>query len=542
MLTSIPSAALRVFTRTGILKQLDLSQNSLSGYFPEDAFASVTSLEQLDLSYNQMQYLGKWMERLTNLTCLFLNGQKTTVFHSSEWKTPIYSLIEVHLDHFVNEKLPLQVKFPLSQIAPNLEMLDVSDTKNIYKLSSIRNLSSLQSLDVSGSFTMLKEEQVYKEWSSTFYPNLKVLKSARNNLKTMTKLTLHKTTPEVVYVDLSSNLISTIDENIKLLLNLQYLNLNGNQISFLNKFRKLAQMKSLRIAHNKITFVPVTVVKNLVDSELEYLDLSDNPFKCTCAIKPFQDWILADRRVYLKPNSYRCDGPIGFKDVSLTQVKLDCRSYLSTYISIAISCGLIVILLAIVTWRNRWYLRYQFFLLCNWHRMQYEDIDREENDFEMVDIRYDAFVSYAHESDNDLEWVLNEMRPNLEEGPEPKRLCIGHARDFVPGTNLFDSITDAIHQSRKSIVILSPSYVDSELCYFEMQHAWKRLLEEGRDVLILILLEPIPEDKMTIWLRQLLCKKGYLRWPHRRAEQLLFWRCVREKLRKRTLVNRRFDA
>ena len=55
--------------------------------------------------------------------------------------------------------------------------------------------------------------------------------------------------------------------------------------------------------------------------------------------------------------------------------------------------------------------------------------------------------------------MLNEMIPNLEEGPEPIRLCIGHARDFVPGANLFDSITDAIHQSRKTIVVLSP-----ELC------------------------------------------------------------------------------
>ena len=114
------------------------------------------------------------------------------------------------------------------------------------------------------------------------------------------------------------------------------------------------------------------------------------------------------------------------------------------------------------------------------------------------------------------------MKPNLEEGPKPIRLCIGQARNFVPGKNLFDSIPDAIHQSRKTIAVLSPSYVDSELCYFETQHAWKRLLEESRDVLVLILLEPIPDDKMTIWLRQLLCKKAYLRWPHGRAGQHLF--------------------
>ena len=57
----------------------------------------------------------------------------------------------------------------------------------------------------------------------------------------------------------------------------------------------------------------------------------------------------------------------------------------------------------------------------------------------MVNVRYDAFVSYAHQSDNDLEWVLNEMIPSLEEGPEPVRLCVGQAQDFIPGTNLIRS-------------------------------------------------------------------------------------------------------
>ena len=454
-------------------------------------------------------------------------------------KTPIYSLIKLHLGHLMNSDTYGLGEW--SQIAPNLETLDVSDTKNIYRLSSIRNLSSLQSLDASGSLATLTEENLYKQWSLIFYPNLKVLKSARNRIKTMKDLHLYKTTPEVVDVDLSSNLISSVDKNIQRLFNLQYLNLNDNQISSLDILHNLAQMKSLKIAQNLITFVAATVVKNLFDSELEYLDISNNPFECTCAIKPFQDWIFADTRVYLEPNLYKCKEPIEYKDISVTQVRLDCRSNFRVRVSIAAACGVLAFLMAILTWRYRWHLRYRFFLLCNWHRVRYDDINQEDNDFEMVEMQYDVFVSYAHKSDNDLEWVLNEMRPNLEEGPEPVRLCIGHARDFIPGTNLYESISEAIHQTRKTIVVLSPSYVDSELCYHEILQAWQRLIDERRDVLILILLEPIPDEKMTIWLRKLLCKKGFLTWPQGRVAQQLFWRCVREKIKKRTLVNRRFD-
>ena len=541
MLTSIPSAALHAFGQTGSLKKLDLSGNSLTGQFPPNAFASVTSLEHLDLSYNHISFLNKWIESLTNLTRLFLNGGNIQ-FLLDRWDIPLFSLIEVRLDHLVCDDQIGLGELILSQKAPNLEILNVADTQNIYSLLSIQNLTALRNLDVSGSLTMLTEDDSIRQWSSLFFTDLTILKFARNKLKTMTELNLHKTTPGVVYIDLSENRIFAVDKNIKFLLNLQHLNLNDNQISSLEYFHDLVHLKSLRIAQNVLNTVSATFVKAITEHKLEYLDISNNPFACTCAIKSFQDWILVDRKVYLEPSVYRCDAPKQFKDLSLTQVKLDCESYFGLYMGIAAFCGLLVIFMIILAWRYRWHLRYRLFLLRNWHRMHYEDTDRGVNDFEMVNLQYDAFVSYAHQSDNDLEWVLNEMRPNLEEGPEPVRLCIGQARDFIPGTNLFDSITDAIHQSRKTIVVLSPSYVESELCYFETQHAWLRLLEESRDVLILILLEPIPNDKMTIWLRQLLCKKGYLRWPHGRAGQQLFWRCVREKVRKRTLVNRRFDA
>ena len=543
VLTSIPSAAFKAFANTRSLKLLDLSENSLTGNFPADAFASITSLEYLDLFYNPISYLGEWIESFTNLTGIFLNGKVKQPMLAVTWNRPLYYLKEIRLDGLVlGEEVPGIRGLILSRTAPNLEILNVADAKYICKLPTLRNMTSLQHLDVSGSLTILTEDSLFKQWSTLYFPNLKRLKFTRNGLKAMTNLNLYIRTPRVVDVDLSTNAITVVDKNVDLLVYLQHLNLNGNQISSLDNFLNLVHLKSLKLAQNLINSVPATFVKILKESELEFLDISNNPFECTCSIKPFQDWILADKQIYLEPNMYRCEGPNEYKDISLTQINLDCRSYFGLHMGLAAFGVLLTVFMTISAWRYRWHLRYRIFLLCNWHRVRYDDVEREDNDFEMVEVQYDAFVSYAHESDNDLEWVLNEMRPNLEEGPEPIRLCIGHARDFVPGTNLFDSITEAIHQSRKTIVVLSPSYVDSELCYFETQHAWKRLIEEGRDVLILILLEPIPDDRMTLWLRQLLCKKGYLRWPHGRAGQRLFWRCVREKVRKRTLVNRRFDA
>ena len=119
MLTSIPSVSLQSFAQTCSLKQLDLSENMLTGLFPDDAFASVTSLEHLDLSYNPISYLNRWVERLTNLTHLFLNGGNIHFFFVQALETPLYSLIEVRLDQLTNDAPYGFGKVPLSQTAPN---------------------------------------------------------------------------------------------------------------------------------------------------------------------------------------------------------------------------------------------------------------------------------------------------------------------------------------------------------------------------------------------------------------------------------------
>ena len=73
-------------------------------------------------------------------------------------------------------------------------------------------------------------------------------------------------------------------------------------------------------------------------------------------------------------------------------------------------------------------------------------------------------------------------------------------------------------------------------------YAWLKLLSEGQDVIIMVLLAPIPDDTMTMWLRQFLCKKEYIKWPGDQVGQNLFWQYLRQLLKKPTLVNRRYDV
>ena len=338
-------------------------------------------------------------------------------------------------------------------------------------------------------------------------------------------------------MDLKFNKIQTLERaSLETLLHLTHLDLTNNYLLTVSGLSSLPEILTLLLPSNFISDIPIDFVNNL-NNTVKILDISGNPFTCTCAIEPFQKWILSDTRVYLEPNSlYRCKTPEKLSGVSITDIQLDCESHLAFYLSIGISTGLVTCLVVILAIKYRWHIKYRLFLLCTWRR-KYQPLPYDTNG-----TQYDCFVSFAYECESDLKWVLNDLQKNMEEGLEPFRLCIGHARDFIPGTPLLEAITEAIHNSRKTIIVLSPSYLDSEWCYFEMQHAWLRLLNEGQDVIILVLLEPIPEVKMTMWLRQFLCKKGYLRWPKDRASQKLFFRCLREMIKKPTAVNRRYDA
>jgi hypothetical protein len=75
--------------------------------------------------------------------------------------------------------------------------------------------------------------------------------------------------------------------------------------------------------------------------------------------------------------------------------------------------------------------------------------------------KYDAFISY---SNRDKEWVRDWLLLRLEE--EGLRVCVDF-RDFEPGAPSVTEMERAVLQSRKTLLVLTPSYLDSEWAEFE---------------------------------------------------------------------------
>ena len=541
-INKLPVETFKVF-RHGKLKLLDLSNNCLAVITRVDAFSSLSSLTHLDLTNNPMRSIDRWIHALTNLKELKVSFMKTPYYVVLyRWTKPLLSL--QHLDFSLmdlREMFRQDTTFCVSKLAPNLESLSFAHTL-LYSTSVINDLFLLKHLDVSASF--VKVVNFEREWgNSVNLTNLQVLKLRSNKIISVEEMNLDITTPFLTDLDLSDNSIQTFPEPaLKLLQNIRYLNLTENQLLTLNGLLDLPVVQRLDISRNLICELPFTFLDNL-RSNLRILDASGNPFSCTCAIEPYQKWFRSNVDVILVPGSqYKCKTPDRLQEESIMEINLDCKSHAVVFGIVSILCGILTIIFVLLVVKYRWHKKYRLFLLYVMRKRKHYPVQNEEGGVNLNRVRYDAFISYAHENDRDLTWVLNDLRKNMEEGAEPFRLCIGHARDFLPGTPLLEAITDAIHNSRKTIIVLSPSYLDSEWCYYETQHAWLRLLNEGKDVIILVLLDPIPDAKMTMWLRQFLCKKGYLLWPPDRAGQKLFFRCLRELMKMPTAVDRRYDV
>lgn len=75
--------------------------------------------------------------------------------------------------------------------------------------------------------------------------------------------------------------------------------------------------------------------------------------------------------------------------------------------------------------------------------------------------QYDAFISYSH---HDKKWVHDWLLPQLESAG--LRICMDF-RDFEPGVPSLVNMENAVERSRKTLIVLTPAWVESEWTTFE---------------------------------------------------------------------------
>ncbi|NXE06251.1 TLR1 protein, partial [Lophotis ruficrista] len=325
-------------------------------------------------------------------------------------------------------------------------------------------------------------------------------------------------------LDLRNNQITSVPKGMAELKSLKELNLASNRLADLPGCSGFTSLEFLNIEMNLILTPPADFFQSC--PRVRELQAGHNPFKCSCELQAF---IRLERRsggkLFGWPAAYVCEYP---EDLRGTQLKdfhlseLACNTVLLLVTALLLTLVLVAVVAFLCIYLDvPWYVR----MTWQWTQTKRRAWHNHPEEQETV-LQFHAFISY---SEHDSLWVKNELIPNLEKGEGCVQLC-QHERNFIPGKSIVENIINCIEKSYKSIFVLSPNFVQSEWCHYELYFAHHKLFSENSNSLILILLEPIPPYIIPARyhkLKALMAKRTYLEWPKERSKRALFWANLR---------------
>ncbi|XP_071115446.1 toll-like receptor 4 [Haliotis cracherodii] len=284
-----------------------------------------------------------------------------------------------------------------------------------------------------------------------------------------------------------------------------------NRIASLNRtiFKSFDNLTKLRLSQNEFKDFPfdIRTTKNLQELDLQYnaisqidpktcnhldlhrssvgrfiLKLNGNMMSCGCRTLEFVQWLSETHVTLDRGGNYTCIGEDGAilstKDINLKQFWRRCVGRFWLYLTLSTYLIFVVsVLVFLLVKRNKTRIMYWFFRRFGLNvRMPTRG-----------DFVYDVNVMHA---DVEYRWACYTLRQRLEI-EKGFRLLLPD-RDIIPGVNKADAIIQSVHNSWKTILYLTPAFLQEDLAYFSLCAAAFSVSDvmAGR----LLLLVPLGDD------------------------------------------------
>ncbi|VVC27182.1 Hypothetical protein CINCED_3A004293 [Cinara cedri] len=305
--------------------------------------------------------------------------------------------------------------------------------------------------------------------------------------------------------------------------NLRELYLQHNLIGHVSNitFEPLKSLQVLRLDHNRLYDYDVWTLSTNV--RLSGLYLSSNPWSCDC------EFVQSFRRFMMRTPggdkvadsaAVTCHPDSGSRDLSIRDQNVtECSSFFGsivenrivrdvlptalTAICVVLALALIVYLVVVYREECRAWVYYKFGLRICHKTVPFED-----------DRMFDAYVTYSLKDDG---FVAQMLAPGLEQGNPRYRVGL-HYRDFNVSSFVADTIVEAIESSKRTILVVSKNFVESEWCRFEFKSALHEGLKDKRGRLIVVALGEIQPKDVDPELRIYMKNAVHVNWGDR-----MFW-------------------
>ncbi|KAL3848382.1 hypothetical protein ACJMK2_019242 [Sinanodonta woodiana] len=505
----------------GRLKQVDLSKNGIDSL----EVYGLASLSTLTLSYNRMSevpmFCPNGTNKFPNIESLNLNNNEIYAL-SKESLSCLTSLKCLRLH---DNRIVVLDDNIFSQLG-NLEELNLNSLDLITISSFAFNNSNLKSLYLSYCDITFKINNFDYHNLFRWCPNLVRLELDSNNMHKMNATSLMSMLSplsKLQYLNLQNTKFSNFPADFfKPLVSLKRLVLRINYIYEWppSLFTNVTQLRTLILNNNKINVIKEGHLPSSFIKHLTTLDLSGNPFDCSCENLWFRKWmknILRLKPDILSnyPDYYLCETPSLLKGtflISYNPTDEDCRPWGHVLMDIIITSGAVVLVFAIVTvvYMQRWNIRYLLHIISMRRKKYTIPTD--------TDFQYDLYVAY---SDKDASWVRNELWRELEQ-ERGLKLYI-RDKSEAPGVAKCDSIINNMYDSRKVLLIISSNFMSCPCCLYQLQVAQGRAVHTGPTWMIPIILGDLPIRHVTKSIRVLLTQNNVIMWSEEENGKRIFW-------------------
>lgn len=338
---------------------------------------------------------------------------------------------------------------------------------------------------------------------------------------------------------LESNLLEEIrGSEFEALDHLKRLYLQDNRIRWIGDtaFIHLRALEVLRIDGNGLVSFPMWRLG--VNPHLKSLSLSANPWSCDCRfLNEFQQWVETHPHRVVDASDMQClldsfQRPIALEDLNQTCAEsgnpgtLVIRQMASVmdYLPLLVAAGVLVVIIVATLVLAAMYRQTVRIWIFSRYKIRLCDSTDAHLDETPASGRkqhnetFDAFLSYSLK---DEQFVSQILAAELEHGAESLRLCLQH-RDFA-SSNMSgsssgsggDPLTLGLAASRRIILVISQSFIESEWTRPEVRSALTGFLRKPRTRIVAVLLTSQWADEADPELNLVLASSIRIRWGER---------------------------
>ena len=426
-------------------------------------------------------------------------------YHSSSCLAPVHTSNHSHLKY-----LDLSYSGFLEWIGPlgfnSLEELNLSENQCTFiKTDFFNYMTHLMTLNINKNYlgpylASNSSIRVFQDLRSLMHLQM------RENFINHLPKNLIRYNVLLKELDISHNEIETLDLDIRPLKQLTYIDCSSNKLTTLPK--------SFRDSLDRIAENTNENLQNIT------IDLSKNRILCTCENLDFLEWFMMSQVVVRVSPNETCTGYDGNLTQAYQYLRNECKKdngVKEWLYPLQTMCILFILFVSLlIVYKKRWSIIYRWYMF-RLQRKGYTPIEGCNDGYQ-----YDAFLSFADEDRPFVDQVVTKLEENTI---LQCQVCV-HYRDFTPGKSIYKNIVEAIHMSKKTVVFISRAFLKSSWCRYELRMAMTEESYRKRQVVVMVVLEAIPNNDLPLDILQYYNKKSYIEKPTSQNDMEVYWKML----------------